>query len=90
MPVPAAVSVAMEACERMRSALLGFAESHEHAADLARRDWIGPHRDSFEATFASIQLELARQAGAMARLADEIVAAAAEREAALLRAPGPR
>ena len=90
MPVPPAVAVAVDACERMRSALLGFAASHEHAADLARRDWTGPHRDSFEASFGSIQDELVRQAGSMARLASELEATSAEREAALLRTAGPR
>ena len=90
MPVSVAVALAVDACERMRSALLGFAASHQHAADLARRDWTGPHRDSFEVSFASIQDELTRSAGSMARLACELEAMAAEREAAATRAAGPR
>ena len=76
---------AVEACERMRAALLGFADSHEHAASIARRDWSGPHRDSFEASFAAIQAELVRQAGAMARLASAI-----EEAAATMLVEGPR
>jgi hypothetical protein len=81
--------VAIEACERMQSVLHGFAESHAHAANLARPDWSGPHRDSFEQSFAALQVELAREAGSVGRLAgaieDASTAAAAE-----ARADGPR
>ena len=84
MSVEAAV-VAVDACERMRAALLGFADSHEHAASIARIDWSGPHRDSFETSFAAIQAELVRQAAAMARLASAI-----EEAAAAMPVEGPR
>ena len=76
---------AVDACERMRAALLGFADSHEHAAAIARLDWSGPHRDSFEVSFAEIQAELVRQAAAMARLASAI-----EEAAAAVVVEGPR
>jgi hypothetical protein len=80
-----AAALAVDACERMRAALLGFADSHEHAANIARADWCGPHRDSFERSFAEIQAELHRQAGAMVRLASAI-----EEAAVTLRLQGPR
>ncbi|MEY2455643.1 MAG: hypothetical protein QOK06_737 [Acidimicrobiaceae bacterium] len=76
MPISPAAVLAADACERMRWALLGFADSHEHAADLARLDWCGPHRDSFEVSFAAIQGELVRHAAAMSRLASDIEDAA--------------
>jgi hypothetical protein len=80
-----AAMMAVDACERMRAALLGFADSHEHAANIARLDWSGPHRDSFEVSFAEIQAELVRQAAAMARLASAI-----EEAAAAMLVQGPR
>ena len=80
-----AAGLAVDACERMRAALLGFADSHEHAANIARLDWTGPHRESFETSFAAIQVELERQAAAMARLASAI-----EEAAAPMPVEGPR
>ena len=84
-----AAVVAIDACERMRSVLHGFADSHAYAANLARPDWSGPHRDSFEESFAAIQAELAHEAGALARLASAIEDASAA-AAAAARLNGPR
>jgi hypothetical protein len=84
-----AAVVAMDACERMRSVLEGFADSHAHAANLARPDWSGPHRDSFEDSFAAIQAELAREAASLAGLASAIEDASAA-AAAAARTNGPR
>ena len=85
MSVSPEVAIAVDACERMQSALIGFAGSHEHAANIARVDWSGPHRDSFEMSFAAIQAELVRQAVAMARLASAI-----EEAAVAMPVEGPR
>ena len=84
-----AAVVAIDACERMRSALLGFADSHAHAAGLARRDWSGPHRAGFECAFADIQDDLTRQATALTELANRIEDAAAA-AAVAARDAGPR
>jgi hypothetical protein len=84
-----AAAVAIDACERVRSVLAGFADSHAYAADLARPDWSGPHRESFERSFAAIQDELAREAASLARLAGAIEEASVA-AAAVARADGPR
>ena len=84
-----AAVMAIEACERMGSVLLGFADSHAYAADLARLDWSGPHRASFERAFAEIQERLTREATAMTQLASSIEAASAA-AAVAARAAGPR
>jgi hypothetical protein len=39
--------------------LLELAARHDFAAAIARTEWSGPHRDSFEERFAALQRELA-------------------------------
>jgi hypothetical protein len=46
------------ACDRLASRLLEVAARHEFAAAIARTEWSGPHRDTFDERFAALQREL--------------------------------
>lgn len=87
---------AIAACDRLAPTLLDVIAHHDHAADLARPDWRGPHRDTFEERFAGVQRALVNggfwvlqvRHAAVTRLAE--IVAAAEEAATLLQATGPR
>lgn len=87
---------AIDACDRLAPKLLELIAQHDHAASVARPDWTGPHHDSFEERFASVQRALGDgrtwvlhvRHEAEVRLA--ILKAEAEEAAALLRTTGPR
>jgi hypothetical protein len=87
---------AIAACDRVAPRLLDLIAQHDHAATVARSDWCGPHRDTFEQRFAAVQGALVdggfwvlhvRHAAAT-RLA-ELTLAAQEAET-LLQPTGPR
>lgn len=73
-PVVAALE-AIAACERLSAQLPHFADSLEHAAAVARRDWEGPHRESFDHRVAAADRVLRHAAGTLGvlrvRVADE-------------------
>ena len=101
MSVPLAVRTqvtleAIHACDRLAPKLLELIGQHEHAASIARPDWCGPHRDTFEDRFASAQRELAEGERWVLQIRHEAVVRLAmlrleaAEEAALLRMTGPR
>ena len=49
---------AIAACDRLAPKLLDLMAQHDHAAAVARPDWTGPHHDTFEERFASVQRRL--------------------------------
>ena len=57
LEVRAALEV-IDACDRLLPRLLDVIAQHEHAAAVARADWRGPHHETFEARFASVQRAL--------------------------------
>ena len=87
---------AIDACDRLAPTLLELIAQHEHAASIARPDWSGPHRDTFDERFASAQRALAEgqkwvlhvRHDAEARLA--MLRLEAAEAAALLRTTGRR
>jgi hypothetical protein len=87
---------AIAACDRVAPRLLDLIARHEHAAESARPDWHGPHRDTFEERFAGVQRALIEggfwvlqvRHAAATRLA-ELTLAAQESEP-LLQSIGPR
>src|SRR5258708_2132484 len=92
---------AIAACDRLAARLLELIAQHDHAASVARPDWTGPHRDTFEQRFAGVQRTLIDGgfwvlhvrhdlASRLAELTIEAEAAAAEAAAAGLQTTGPR
>ena len=87
---------AIDACDRLAPKLLELIVQHEHAASIARPDWCGPHRDTFEERFASVQRGLAEGQRWVLQIRHEAVARLAmlrleaAEEAAFLRTTGPR
>jgi hypothetical protein len=49
---------AIYACEWLASKLADLVVRHEQAAAIARREWSGPHHDTFEERFTAVQREL--------------------------------
>ena len=50
---------AIDACDVLGPKLLDLMAQHDHAASVARPDWSGPHHDTFENRFTSVQRALA-------------------------------
>src|SRR5437762_3774350 len=88
---------AIDACDRLFARLAELVDGHEHAAAVARPDWMGPHRDAFEDRFDAVQyklrsgeawiLQLRRVA---AQVLQSAIAEMNERNAAVARAGSPR
>ena len=86
---------AVAACERLAPRLIELVEHHAHAADGARPEWAGPHRDTFEERHHAVQRALLAgeswvlqvRHDALKRLAELALEAEA---AALLHPSGPR
>lgn len=53
-----AVLEAIHGCDWLAAKLSDLVVRHEQAAAIARREWTGPHHDTFEERFASVQREL--------------------------------
>jgi hypothetical protein len=49
---------AIHACDWLAPKLVELVARHEHAAAIARREWAGPHHDTFGERFAAVQGEL--------------------------------
>jgi hypothetical protein len=50
---------ALDACGRLAAVVPSLANWHEIAAEHAREDWTGPHRDTFDDVFQFVQQSLA-------------------------------
>jgi plasmid stabilization system protein ParE len=87
-----AVIEAIVACERLARELTELIARHEHAASVARPDWTGPHRATFEERVAAVQRNLAAGQVWVLRVLHEAEAKleALQAEAALLRTTGLR
>jgi hypothetical protein len=91
-----AVIEAIAACDRLAPQLVDLVDQHAHAADIARPDWTGPHRDTFEDRYAAAQRALLAGVSWVLQVRHEAVTRLAEltleaqEVAALLRTTGPR
>jgi hypothetical protein len=87
-----AIVLAIVACDRLVLRLGDVIAQHEHAAGVARPDWSGPHRETFEDRVAALRRDL--EAGRMwawrARHEAEIRLAQLRAEAEMLRMTGAR
>ncbi|MEY2403851.1 MAG: hypothetical protein QOD38_1402 [Acidimicrobiaceae bacterium] len=87
---------AMHACDRLAPKLLELVEQHAHAAEVARPDWAGPHRDTFEDRYANVQQALLAGVSWVAQVRHDAatrlaqLTAEAEETARLLLTTGPR
>jgi hypothetical protein len=87
---------AIDACDRLAPKLLDLMAHHEHAASVARVDWSGPHHDTFEERFSTVQRALADGSSWVLHVRHEAEAKLAalladtEESARLLPVAGPR
>ena len=87
-----AVLEAIVACERLTRELTELIARHDHAASVARADWTGPYRDTFEERVAAVRRNLDAGQRWVLRVLHEAEGnlAALQAEAALLRMTGVR
>jgi hypothetical protein len=49
---------AIYACDWLAPKVADLVARHDHVVAIARREWAGPHHDTFEERFAAVQGEL--------------------------------
>jgi hypothetical protein len=91
-----AVMEGIAACNRLAPKLLDLVAEHDHAAAVARPDWSGPHHDTFEDRFMSVQQALLAGAAWVLQVRHELehqlaaLTLAAEEAATPVPATGPQ